>query len=84
MRNKIANKKYQVFDSYSHGCLFPKKNCLGPQNSSESSGTKELPKIVNFATIKETEKIKETMAGSKWNRLVATKIHLDHSSSLKN
>jgi hypothetical protein len=39
----------------------PKKHRLGPQNISESSGPKELLKIVNCPTIKETEKLKETM-----------------------
>jgi hypothetical protein len=38
-----------------------KKRRLGPQNSSRSSGPKKLLKIVNCATIKETEKLKETM-----------------------
>jgi hypothetical protein len=42
---------------------FPKKRRLGPQNGSESSGPEKLPKIVNCATIKETEKLKETMVG---------------------
>ena len=37
----------------------PKKHRLGTQNSSESSGPEELLKIVNCATIKETEKLKE-------------------------
>ena len=41
----------------------PKKHCLGPQNSSRSLGPEELLKIVNCATIKETEKLKETMVG---------------------
>ena len=41
----------------------PKKHCLGPQNVSGSSGPKKLPKIVNCATVKETEKLKETMEG---------------------
>ena len=41
----------------------PKKRRLGPQNSSESSRPEELLKIVNYATIKETEKLKETMVG---------------------
>jgi hypothetical protein len=41
----------------------PKKLCLGPQNGSGSSGPKKLPKIVNCATIKEIEKLKETMVG---------------------
>jgi hypothetical protein len=39
----------------------PKKYRLGPQNGSGSSGPEKLPKIVNCATIKETEKLKETM-----------------------
>jgi hypothetical protein len=43
--------------------LMPKKRRLGPQNGSGSSGPKKLPKIVNCATIKETEKLKETMVG---------------------
>jgi hypothetical protein len=38
-----------------------KKCCLGPQNGSRSSRPKKLLKIVNCATIKETEKLKETM-----------------------
>jgi len=40
----------------------PKKCCLGPQNGSGSSGPENLTKIVNCAIIKETEKLKETMA----------------------
>jgi hypothetical protein len=36
--------------------LIPKKRCLGPQNGSGSSGLEKLPKIVNCATIKETER----------------------------
>jgi hypothetical protein len=43
--------------------FMPKKCHLGPQNGSRSSGPKKLPKIVNCATIKETEKLKETMVG---------------------
>jgi len=42
---------------------FPKKCSLGPQNGSGSSGPEKLPKIVNCATNKETEKLKETMVG---------------------
>ena len=45
------------------GLAFPKKNCLWPQNNSESLGPKKLPKIVNCAIIKENEKLKETMVG---------------------
>ena len=41
----------------------PKKRCLGPQNGSRSSGPEKLPKIVNCATIKETEKLKEIIVG---------------------
>jgi hypothetical protein len=43
--------------------FMPKKHRLGPQNGSGSSGPKKLPKLVNCATIKETEKIKEKMVG---------------------
>jgi len=43
--------------------IFPKKRRLVPQNGSGSSGPKKLLKIVNCATIKETEKLKETMVG---------------------
>jgi hypothetical protein len=40
------------------------KNCrLGPQNGSGSSGLEKLPKILNCDTIKETEKLKETIVG---------------------
>jgi hypothetical protein len=53
----ISKKLYFV------GCLMPKKRRLGPQNGSGSSGPEKLPKIVNCATIKETEKLKETMVG---------------------
>jgi hypothetical protein len=41
----------------------PKKHRLGPQNNFRNSGPEKLPKIVNCATIKETEKLKETMVG---------------------
>jgi len=41
-----------------------KKKChLRPQNSSGSSRPKKLLKIVNCATIKETEKLKEIVVG---------------------
>jgi len=42
---------------------FPKKHRLLPQNDSKISGPDKMPKIVNCATIKETEKLKETMVG---------------------
>lgn len=45
------------------GGRFPKKRCLGPQNGSENLGPEKLLKIVNYATIKETEKLKEEMVG---------------------
>ena len=35
---------------------FPKKRRLGPQNGSGSSGPEKLPKIVNCATNKKTER----------------------------
>jgi hypothetical protein len=38
-----------------------KKRRLGPQNGSRSLGPEELLKIVICVTIKETEKLKETM-----------------------
>jgi hypothetical protein len=41
----------------------PKKHRLGPQNGFGNSGLEKLPKIVNCITIKETEKLKETMVG---------------------
>lgn len=44
--------------------FFPKELHLGSQNGSRSSGPRKLLKIVNCATIKETEKPKETMVGS--------------------
>ena len=43
--------------------MFPKKRRLGPQNSSESSGPEKLLKIVNCATIKKTQKLKDTVVG---------------------
>jgi len=42
---------------------FPKKRRLGSQNGFGSSGPEKLPKIVNCATNKEIEKLKETMVG---------------------
>jgi len=42
---------------------FPKKRRLGPQNVSESLGPEKLLKIVNYAIIKESEKLKETVVG---------------------
>ena len=42
----------------------PKKCRLGPQNGFESLGPEKLTKIVNCAINKETEKLKETMAGA--------------------
>ena len=41
----------------------PKKHRLGPQNGSRTSGLEKLLKILNYAIIKETEKLKETMVG---------------------
>jgi hypothetical protein len=43
------------------GAFMPKKRHFGPQNGSGSSRPEKLLKIVNCATIKETEKPKETM-----------------------
>ena len=60
---------------------FPKKYHLGPKNGSRSSRLKKIPKIINYATIKEIEKLKEKWWESKWNRRVATDIHLDRKKS---
>jgi len=45
------------------GGILPKKHRWRPQNGSGSSRLKKLLKIINCATIKETEKLKETMVG---------------------
>jgi len=42
---------------------FARKCHLGPQNNSRSPGPKKLPNILNCATIKETEKLKEIVVG---------------------
>jgi len=63
-----------------YGGIFPKRHRLGPQNGSGSLEPEKLLKIVNCATIKETEKLKETVVESKWDRWVAINIHLDHPS----
>ena len=42
---------------------FRKKHRLGPQNGSGSSGPDKMLKIVNYATIKEIKKLRETMVG---------------------
>ena len=41
--------------------MFPKEHSLVPKNGFGSSGPEKLPKIVNCATINETEKLKEKM-----------------------
>ena len=50
-------------NSYFPNHSMPKKCGLGPQNGSESLGLENCQKIVNCATIKESEKLKETMVG---------------------
>jgi len=42
---------------------FPERYHLGSQNGSGSSEPKKMPKIVSCATIKEIEKMKETVVG---------------------
>jgi hypothetical protein len=59
------------------GLLRTSKKCrLGGQNCSGSSGPEKLLKIVNVEINKETN---ETDWRSRWNRWVATNIHLDHN-----
>ena len=57
LRTTTTNHKYQVQNIllFTEG-LMPKKHRLGPQNGFGSSGPEKLRKIVNCATIKETEK----------------------------
>jgi len=43
--------------------IFPQKRHLGPQNAFGSSGPEKLLKIVNYDTVKEIEKLKQTMVG---------------------
>jgi len=67
----IASYKY-LSEHYNFGksninidfsLTFKKKNCLGPQNGSRSSGPKKLLKIVNCSIIKKTVKLKEIVVG---------------------
>ena len=63
---KYLSEDYDGKDDFRQkivGSRFPKKHCLGPQNGSGSLGPEKLLKIVNCATIKETEKLKEEMVG---------------------
>ena len=63
---KYLSEEYNRKDDFKEKiarCRFPKKRCLGPQNGSGSLGPEKLLKIVNCATIKEIEKLKETMVG---------------------
>ena len=61
---KTTNFDYKLqLDTYVF--LFSKKTSFRPQNGFGSSGPEKLPKIVNCATIKEIEKLKETMVGLK-------------------
>jgi len=46
------------------GSRFPKQCRLGPQNNSRGLRPKKMLKIVNCATIKEIEKLKEQWWGS--------------------
>jgi len=63
---KDLSEDYDGKDNFKQnitGGRFPKKCRLGPQNGFGSLGPKKLLKIVNCATIKETEKLKEVMVG---------------------
>ena len=55
IKNMISKNSLKV--------ILPKKHRLGPQNGFASLGLEKLQKIVNCATIKETEKMKETVVG---------------------
>ena len=58
--NFLCGKHQSIFHV---ALIFPKKHHLGPQNGSRCSGPEKLLKIMNYATIKEMEKLKETMVG---------------------
>jgi len=63
---KDLSKHYNGKDNFrlqTIGDRFPKKRLLGSQNGSGSLRPEKLLKIVNYAIIKETEKLKETVVG---------------------
>ena len=62
-RWKDLSEEYNGQCEFHSNCqeIFPKQCRLGPENDFRSSGPEKIPKIVNCATIKETEKLKETM-----------------------
>ena len=65
-RWKDLSEDYYKKDDFKQelaGGRFPKKCRLWPQNGSRSLGPEKMLKIVNCATIKETEKLKETVVG---------------------
>ena len=55
--------KKKIFYFKNRGARFPEKRRLGPQNVSRSLRPEKLLKIVNYAIIKEIEKLKETVVG---------------------
>jgi len=60
---KVENKPISQLNIFVDSSS-PLKNHLGPQKGYRSSRPEKLPKIVNCATIKETEKLKETVLGA--------------------
>ena len=66
----------------------PKKRRLGPQNGSGSSRPEKLLKIVNCATIKETENFERNNGGGpgglgRWPPIstwIKTFVHIDHAA----
>jgi len=63
---KDSFEKYNGVDNFRQQITsgrFPKRRSLGPQNGSGILGPQKLLKIVNYATIKENEKMKESMVG---------------------
>ena len=61
--------------------LFDVKNTLLERSIEDQQNFSASPKIKSCARIKETER--KQCWGFKWNRQVATNIHLDQSSSLR-
>lgn len=59
---------------------FPQKTSFRASKQLHKSRTQKTVENVNYATIEETEKMREIMVWSKWNRQVATNIDLYHEA----